>query len=194
MARFLTPFRPYEASREDPFLDFPREMNRLFGDVVRGMGLAPLGEQARMGLAAPRIDVNETERTIEISAELPGVSPQEVDVRVDDDILTIRGEKRCEREEGGKGQSHVSERFYGAFQRAIQLPFSPDPEEVKARFEKGVLTIELPKEGRQERSHKIAIEGAGSGEPREAASGEGAPARTGNGGRATETERRDQAH
>ena len=70
------------------------------------------------------------------------------------DVLTIRGEKRNERQDK---QAHVVERSYGSFQRSVQLPFAPDPEQVEANFEHGVLTVVLPKKGQQEKAHKIQV-------------------------------------
>jgi HSP20 family protein len=83
---------------------------------------------------------------------LPGVSQTDVDLRIEGDVLTIQGEKRNERRDT---HAHVVERSYGSFQRSMQLPFSPDPEEVNANFDNGVLTITIPKKGQQEKAHRI---------------------------------------
>jgi len=77
---------------------------------------------------------------------LPGVDEKDVDVTLADDVLTIRGEKKSEREEQDKDRNwHVVERSYGSFSRAIPLPFEPDAAKVEAKFDKGVLRIRLPK-------------------------------------------------
>jgi HSP20 family protein len=141
-------------------MDLHREMNRLFDDVWRGIGPMVPGPSASTSLiAAPRVDIQESERGLEVTAELPGVAQADVEVRVDDDVLTIRGEKREEKKDA---RAHLTERFFGTFERAIQLPYSPDPDQVQAQFEDGVLRVMLPKEGRVERSHRIEIRGGKS--------------------------------
>ncbi|HET6157558.1 MAG TPA: Hsp20/alpha crystallin family protein [Dongiaceae bacterium] len=161
MSRFRAPFGASRVPARwgDPFVDLQREVNRVFDDVFRGIGVGPSDEGGNP-MAAPRIDIDESEQAIRISADLPGVSKDAVDVSIDEDVLTIRGEKRCERTDE---QAHVTERFYGTFQRAIQLPFAPDPDRVAASFENGVLTISLPKESPTQKSHKIEVR-AGSDE------------------------------
>jgi HSP20 family protein len=161
MPRFPAPFGASRTPARwgDPFVDLQREVNRVFDDVFRGFGVTPSDEEAA-AMFAPRIDIDENDRAIRISAELPGVPMEAVDVSVDDDVLTIRGEKRCERKDE---QARVTERFYGTFQRAIQLPFAPDPDEVEAKFDNGVLKITLPKQDQSRRSRKIEVQ-QGSGE------------------------------
>jgi HSP20 family protein len=161
MPRFPAPFGASRTPARwgDPFVDLQREVNRVFDDVFRGFGVTPSDEEGT-AMFAPRIDIDENDRAIRISAELPGVPMEAVDVSVDDDVLTIRGEKRCERKDE---QARVTERFYGTFQRAIQLPFAPDPDEVEAKFDNGVLKITLPKQDQSRRSRKIEVQ-QGSGE------------------------------
>ena len=146
------------ASWGDPFLNLHREVNRLFDDVFRGIATRP-HSNGNKTIAAPRIDIDETDQTIEISAELPGVSKDAVDITIDNDVLTISGEKRCERKDE---QARVCERFYGSFQRSIQLPFPPDADEVQANFENGVLKITLPKHEQPDTTRHISIR---TGEP-----------------------------
>jgi hypothetical protein len=94
--------------------------------------------------------------------ELPGVTEQDIDLSLDQDVLTIRGEKKFEQSEGGEREAfHFMERSYGAFQRSIRLPGPLDPEQVRAVFENGVLQITLPKAQQQERSQKIQIQSGG---------------------------------
>jgi HSP20 family protein len=152
-SRFRAPFGASRvpASWGDPFINLHREVNRLFDDVFRGIAVRPSGDGT---IAAPRIDIDETDHAIEISAELPGVSRDAVDITIDNDILTISGEKRCERKDE---QARVCERFYGSFQRSIQLPFPPDADEVEANFENGVLKITLPKHERPETARHVEI-------------------------------------
>jgi HSP20 family protein len=95
---------------------------------------------------APRIDVSETKDALEVTAELPGIDEKDVEVTLSEGMLTIRGEKKTERDEQDASKNwHVTERSYGAFSRSIALPFEPDAEKVEAKFEKGVLRVKLPK-------------------------------------------------
>jgi HSP20 family protein len=93
---------------------------------------------------APRIDVSETDSEIKIEVEMPGVEEKDVEVVLSNGRLTIKGEKKQEKEEKKKDY-HLVERSYGAFARSIGLPFEADPSKVQARFDKGVLTVTVPK-------------------------------------------------
>jgi len=155
----------------DPFLSLHREMNRLFDDVFRGVGQpAATGSQGQGDVGTfvnASMNVSETDGEIRVTAELPGVSEQDIDISLDDDVLTIRGEKKFERKDE-KENFHFVERSYGTFQRALRLPYAINPDQVQASFENGVLTVTVPKTGQQERSRKIQIQGgrsqaAGSG-------------------------------
>ena len=159
-SRFRTPFGASRVPTRwgDPFVDLQREVNRVFDDVFRGIGMGPSDEGGN-AMKAPRIDIDESDEVIHISAELPGVPKDAVDVSIDNDVLTIRGEKRCERKDE---RAHVTERFYGTFQRSIQLPFTPEPDQVQADFENGVLKITLPKEKPAHTSRKVEVR-AGNG-------------------------------
>lgn len=161
-SRFPVPFSfGRSLSRIDPLFDLHREMNRLFDDVLSGTGSLAPGSSSAGLMAVPRIDVQEDEREICISAELPGVKPSEVDLRLEGDMLTISGEKKSESERSQQNY-HVMERSYGRFQRTVQLPFAPDPQHVRADSHQGVLTIHLPKQAQQERSRRIEVRDAGS--------------------------------
>jgi HSP20 family protein len=161
----MTPFRPGGGMVPgDPVLSLHREMNRLFDDVFRGAGLpAATGSQGQGGgtFVNASMNVSETDKEIRITAELPGVTEQDIDVSLEDDMLTIRGEKKFERTDD-KENFHFVERSYGTFQRSLRLPFSIDSEQVQASFENGVLTVTLPKTGRQERSRRIQVQGRGA--------------------------------
>jgi HSP20 family protein len=168
----------------DPFLSLHREMNRLFDDVLRGTGLpAATGNQGqgRVGnFVNASMNVSEKENEIRITAELPGVTEQDIDVSLDDDVLTIRGEKKFERTDD-KENFHFVERSYGTFQRSLRLPYPVDPERVQASFENGVLTVTVPKTGQQERSRRIQVQGRSSG-GQASQGGQGASGGTGGGG------------
>jgi HSP20 family protein len=157
--RSLMPFGRRElAGGDDPFSAMRREMDRLFDEMTRSMSLArpALG----LGVMAPRVDVRETETAIEVEAELPGVTEKDVEVQLAEGVLTIKGEKRQEREEKEKGY-YLMERSYGSFLRQIPLPVEVDEGKVEASFDKGVLKVVLPRSPTAEaKAKKIAIKGA----------------------------------
>ena len=165
-SRSLMPFsRNMPMSRwgedTDPFLQMRREMNRLFDDVFGGFGLPsllgpPLGQMAM----APKIDVSETDNEIQVTAEMPGIDQNNVEVLLEDDRLIIRGEKKEEHEDEDKDRNyHVRERVQGAFSRTLPLPFAPDPNQVKAEFKNGVMTITIPKPQEvKQKQHRIEVQ------------------------------------
>ena len=165
-SRSLMPFsRNMPMSRwgeeTDPFLQMRREMNRLFDDVFSGFGLpSVLGPALRQMPAAPKIDVSETDNEIQVTAELPGIDQNNVEVLLEDDRLIIRGEKKEEREEDDKERNyHVRERVQGAFSRTLPLPFTPDPNQIKAEFKNGVMTITIPKPQEvKQKQHRIEVQ------------------------------------
>jgi len=123
-----------------------RDVERAFEDFSRRSPFAPTSSSSSEIVMAPRIDVSETKDAIEVAAELPGGDEKDVDLTLADGVLTIRGEKKTERNETDPGKNwHVVERSYGAFSRAIALPFNPDPNKTEAKFEKGVLRVRLAK-------------------------------------------------
>lgn len=147
----------------DPFLSLQWDMNRLFEDALRGLGpAATAGQSQAGGIVEARMNVSETEKELRISAELPGVDEKDVDVTLEGDVLTIRGEKKFDQERGGEKENfHFIERSYGSFQRSVQLPYPVNPEDVRAEFHNGVLTLTLPKSQQQQR-RKIPIGAASS--------------------------------
>jgi HSP20 family protein len=140
----------------DPFLQLHREMNRLFDDLWRGSTMPMAGSSPKAMMAAPRVDVSETEKEVKICAELPGVDEKDVQIELDEDVLTIRGEKKAEEERKDENY-HVMERSYGSFARSIRLPFDIDPDQVRASFENGVLTVVLPKQAARQKVRRIEI-------------------------------------
>jgi len=123
------------------------QFDRMFDSLVRGWPM-PWREAPRLDLTsfdfAPRVETAETDTAYEITAELPGVEEKDVKVAVEDNVLTISGEKKAEREQKEKDYV-MSERSYGSFKRAFTLPDNVAVDKVAARFEKGVLRITLPK-------------------------------------------------
>lgn len=122
----------------DPFRSLQHEMDRLFEDFGRAV---PASRPAQI---LPKMDVCETDKAIEITAEIPGLDDKAVEVRLSDDILTISGEKKSEREQTDKGL-HLVERSYGSFARSIRLPEGTDPNAIEATIDKGVLKVTVQK-------------------------------------------------
>jgi HSP20 family protein len=130
-------------------------MDTLLADVARAAS-TDAGATSDL-LPSPRINVENRESDLRITAELPGISENDVQITLEDDVLMIAGEKRQEREVD-EGDLRVVERAFGRFRRAIQLPFAPDPEKVQARYRDGVLEIMVPKETEQRnRTRQIAV-------------------------------------
>lgn len=146
----------------DPFADLHHQMNRLFDDFMGG-AITPALPALPSAMALPRMDVRENPQEICICADLPGVRPADVDVRVDGNMLTLRGEKRQESEQQQAHDYHLMERSWGRFQRTLQLPFAPQAEEVQADFEHGVLTVRIPKHAQQERSQRVMVHAKDAG-------------------------------
>jgi HSP20 family protein len=151
----LLPFNWGSTDRNvpSPFSSLQREMDRVFSDFSRQFG-EPFGDRA----LAPKLDIAESDGEITVTAELPGVEQKDVEVTVRDDILTIRGEKKAEKETKEKDY-HLVERSYGSFNRVLRLPPGVDAEKVRASIDKGVLTIVLPKAA-QSQPKKVEIKPA----------------------------------
>jgi HSP20 family protein len=151
-----------ESLRRDsgnPFAEFHKEMNRLFDNFSENMfSLSPIRRDLpEISAAFPKMDVSETDKEFKISAELPGMDEKDIDVSVSNEVLTIKGEKKAEKEEK-KPNFYRMERSYGAFQRSVPLPAEVEKDQVKASFKKGVLNIVLPKsEKAVKESKKIEI-------------------------------------
>ena len=144
---------------DDALLDFRNQMNRLFDSFFeRPFSLSPyFGESTFSRDFAPQLDVSETEKEISISAELPGMEPEDIHITLDRHMLTISGEKRAEKEDKGKHYYRV-ERSYGNFQRSIALPEGVDENKIDATFKRGVLKINLPKTAEfQKQSKRIQV-------------------------------------
>jgi HSP20 family protein len=125
----------------NPFLSLQQEIDRLFDDFTRGF---PSLGNGMTTMTVPTMDVAETDKEIEITAELPGLEEKDVQINVADDILTIRGEKKAEKEQKDKNYRLV-ERSYGSFERALELPEGVNADAIKASIDKGVLKVTVPK-------------------------------------------------
>jgi HSP20 family protein len=126
------------ARTSHPFVSLQQEIERLFEDFTRG--LPAFGGQDLL----PSMDVTETDKEIEITAELPGLEEKDVQVNLADNVLTIRGEKKGEKEEKNKDYRRI-ERSYGSFSRSIELPAGINVDAIKASLTKGVLKVTVPK-------------------------------------------------
>jgi HSP20 family protein len=149
---------PSKRQDDDPLYALQQDMNRIFDDFFANFPLsAGVGLSGRLGEFSPSIDIKESEREVTIKVELPGVDEKDIDVALTNDMLTIEGEKKEEKEEKGKGYYHA-ERTYGSFRRMLQLPAGIDSKKAEASFKKGVLTIKVPKtEEAKSKVQKIAI-------------------------------------
>lgn len=127
----------------DPFQVLRGEMDQLF-DSFLGGGFPTPRMLSRKSAMVPHLDVKENDAAILIEAELPGLDDKDVNLTLQDGILSITGEKKFEQSEE-KDNFHVMERRYGSFQRMLRLPDTVDEEKVEAKFEKGVLKVTLPK-------------------------------------------------
>lgn len=139
--------RTMTAREANPFTALQREIDRLFDDFARGFGAFPSWPTLTTGRAAdlmPSMDVTENEKEIEITTELPGLDEKDVQINLADNILTITGEKKEEKEEKDKNYRMV-ERSYGSFSRTLELPEGIDADAVKASMTKGVLKVTVPK-------------------------------------------------
>jgi len=147
----ITPYRP----ATDPFRPlFDELLNSGFGGRMAGVDL----------LRTPTADVMETQDEIRVLLELPGMRPEDVEVSLENNILTISGEKQEERQEGDReSRWHLSERRYGRFSRAFVLPRDVDHERIRADFENGVLHVTIPKSERA-KPRRIEVGGGNGGQ------------------------------
>jgi len=163
-ARHSTEVRPWH-----PFDTLRREMDRLFEDFDRGFWPAPLRRPSfelepiwrqDFGWAAkPAVDIVEKDKAYEITAELPGLDEKEIEVKLSNGGVTIKGAKKEEKEEKNKNY-HLHERRFGSFERYFSVPEGVDVDKIEAKFNKGILTVTLPKKPEaQKPEKKIEIKG-----------------------------------
>jgi HSP20 family protein len=142
----------YRDDDRSPFLSLHREMNRMFDDFFRDFDM-------RLPMAAggqwPQLDVAETDKEVTVTAELPGMEEKDIELLLEDGVLTLKGEKRAETEDKDR---QFSERYYGRFERRIPLDAEVQADKIEARFKNGVLTVTLPKDPEaQPKARRIAI-------------------------------------
>lgn len=126
----LAKYNPFDLDEFTGMKSFADTMNRLFADVNRPW--------------APPVDILETENDVVLKADLPDVKIEDIDIRLENGTLTLKGERKFEKDENSKGY-HRIERGYGSFARAFTLPDTLEGDNVKADYKNGVLTISLPK-------------------------------------------------
>jgi HSP20 family protein len=140
----------------DPFSKMREEMDRVFDSFLgrelfgRPSGISEAGRRAGMGFD---LDVRENDKELVFEAELPGIDEKDIQVSVRDGMLSVKGEKKSERDEK-KDTYHLVERSYGSFERSFRLPGAADQENIKADFEKGVLRISVPKRAEAVKAEK----------------------------------------
>lgn len=144
----------------NPFLALHREMNRLFDDAFRAFdtrwpAFGSFFSSDGWSNGWPNVEVSENDKEWKVSAEIPGMDEKDIEILVDDNMLTLRGEKRSEVDDGDR---QFSERYYGRFERRMALPPDVETDRAQAKFKKGVLTVTLPKsETARSRVKRITI-------------------------------------
>ncbi|AKI97320.1 Hsp20/alpha crystallin family protein [Kosmotoga pacifica] len=133
-----------------PFEELHREIDRLFDEAFRGLGT---GNKRTEGFL-PEVDIYETDDSIVIEMDVPGIKKNDLKIKLEDGILTISGEKKYEKKEKSKSY-HLIERGFGSFSRSFRVPDTIDHTKIKANYDNGVLKIELPK---KEEAKKEAVE------------------------------------
>ena len=141
-----------------PFESLHREIDRLLEDFNSGFWRSsfrsPIFDLVPTSwAAAPAVDFTDTEKAYELTAELPGIDEKNVEVKVANGVLTIKGEKNQEKEEKKKDY-YLRERNFGSFERSFQVPDSVDSDKIEASFKKGVLTVSLPKKPEAQKATK----------------------------------------
>lgn len=151
--------QPSLPGRMSPFASLHREIDRLFDEFSGGRRWFQWGQEPHGAMIeSPAVDVAETEDGYEITVEIAGVEPKDIEISASDGMLSIKGEKSSTREEKKK-RYHLSERRYGAFQRSFALPPGVDVEQIQANQKDGLLKITLPKtQAAKSQQRKIEIQ------------------------------------
>ena len=173
----------------DPGLMGLQRLNRMLDEAFAGWAGIEPGTAITSTLFAPT-DVTETPESLQITMEVPGVRSEDVKLSLENNVLTIRGEKRQEAEEKGE-RVHRYERSYGTFERTFVLPNTVDPERIEARYGDGILTVTIPKAERaRPREIPVSASAGGRSTPINTQAGGGSSTQTRNaGGRRSATSR-----
>jgi HSP20 family protein len=159
----LNPFSkknvPIKRGSTDPLSILKYDIDRLFEDFWRGFDMEPFFDRGATSFS-PRVDVTENDREIKVTAELPGMDEDDIEVTLNNDSLVISGEKKEEKEDRGKDYYRF-ERSYGSFSRTIPLPVEIEADGAEANYRKGVLTVRIPKSKKAiEEKKRIKIKAA----------------------------------
>ena len=148
----------YRGGDMDPFLSLHRNVNRLFDEVFRGFDTPSVFDRMMPGNGAwPNVEISETEKEIRVTAEVPGLDEKDIEILLEDGVLTLRGEKKSETEDK---ERQFSERYYGRFERRLAVGREVEEDKVAATFKNGLLAVTLPKtEKAQASAKRIAING-----------------------------------
>ncbi len=149
----LSPFRG--------FWDMQSQMNRMFNEMLGNLGRSPGRQLEGVTEWAPAVDATTKDGNLVIRAELPGVKPEDVDISLQNNVLTISGERKAEQEEE-RGGYYIRERRYGSFSRSFSLPQGTDESKVRARYENGVLEVTVEGAAVVTEPKRIQIEEPGS--------------------------------
>ncbi|QND64653.1 Hsp20/alpha crystallin family protein [Mesorhizobium loti] len=149
----------YRGGDVDPFMSLHRDVNKLFDEVFRGFDTPTVfGRMTPRTGTWPSVEFSENDKEIQVTAEVPGLEEKDIEVMVEDGVLTLRGEKKSETEDKDR---QFSERYYGRFERRFGMGREVDEDKVAATFKNGVLTVTLPKSEKAQASAKrIAINGS----------------------------------
>jgi HSP20 family protein len=149
----LSPFRG--------FGDMQSQMYRMFNEMWGNLNRSPARQLEGVTEWAPAVDATEKDGNLVIRAELPGVKPEDVDISLHENVLTVRGERKAEQEEE-RGGYYIRERRYGSFSRSFSLPQGTDESKVRARYEHGVLEVTVEGAAVVTEPKRIQIEGPDS--------------------------------
>ena len=136
-------FGSMPARGTDPFGDLRREMDRVFDEFSKEWGLP---ETTEMGFLTPKVNMSETDRGLEMTAELPGIDQKDIELDITDGVLTLTAKREAEKEETDETKKyHLVERSSGTYLRRFPLPFAVADDKVEATFDKGVLKVVVPR-------------------------------------------------
>ena len=147
-------------TRRSPFLSPWRELEDVSDRPNTLFGFPGQGEAASRSVWTPAVNVEESKEALLLSAELPGMNIDDIEIEIENNVLSLRGEKREEREEKEGRRYHLWERAYGAFERSFTLPRTVKTDGISAEFKDGILFVQMPK-APEAKSRKISIKAEG---------------------------------
>ena len=147
-------------TRRSPFLSPWHELEDVSDRLNRLFGVPGQGEASSRALWTPAVNVAETKESLILSAELPGMNIGDVEIEVENNVLSLRGEKKELKEEGDEKRYHLWERCYGSFERSFPLPRTVKTDEITAEFKDGILHVNMPK-APEAKSRRISIKAEG---------------------------------